>query len=214
MTWFFPSGPRQARPLDALFAKDNPEDQKIVLWSAARGSNTDFNNNARNVQGGCGFASDGFASPGTCSTVGATTPANPNLYDHGITQGASDALDAQTLWVQTVRALLRPPPSDAAALGRGQTIFGASCASCHGDRNGPRARSSTATIRPLPKIPPRAASRSTSESPMPGRRSCRSPCQGSRSSISKMWVPSMPLTRSKSGGWRCIWAVGVGWLGL
>jgi cytochrome c peroxidase len=34
--------------------------------------------------------------------------------------------------VQTVRALLRPPPSDAAALGRGQTIFGTTCAPCHG----------------------------------------------------------------------------------
>ena len=103
-----------------------------MLWSAARGSNTDFNNNVRNVQGGCGFASEAFASPGTCITLGATTPANPNIYDHGITQGASDALDAQTLWVQTVRALLRPPPSDAAAFGRGQTIFGTTCASCHG----------------------------------------------------------------------------------
>jgi YVTN family beta-propeller protein len=132
VTWMFPAGPRQTLPLDAFFAKDNPDDQKIVLWSAARGSNTDFNNNARNVQGGCGFASDAFAAPGTCTTQGAATPANPNIYDHGITQGGSDALDAQTLWVQTVRALLRPPASDASALGRGQTIFGTACASCHG----------------------------------------------------------------------------------
>jgi len=97
------------------------------------GPDEEFDTGKRgNVQGGCGFASDAFASPGTCTTLGATTPANPNIYDHGITQGASDALDAQTLWVQTVRALLRPPPSDAAALGRGQTIFGTTCASCHG----------------------------------------------------------------------------------
>jgi hypothetical protein len=132
VTWIFPAGPRQTLPLDSFFAKDNPDDQRIVLWSAARGSNTDFNNNARNVQGGCGFASDAFASPGACVNQGPATPANPNIYDHGITQGASDALDAQTLWVQTVRPLLRPPPSDAAALGRGQAVFGSACASCHG----------------------------------------------------------------------------------
>jgi cytochrome c553 len=132
VTWIFPAGPRQTLPLDALFAKDHPDDQKLVLWSAARGSNTDFNHNTRHVQGGCGFASDAFPPPGTCTTLGATTPANPNIYDHGITQGASDALDAQTLWGQTVRALLRPPATDAAALGRGQAVFGAVCASCHG----------------------------------------------------------------------------------
>jgi hypothetical protein len=132
----FPAGPRQTLPLDAFFAKDNPDDQKLVLWSAARSSNTDFNNNARNnarnVQGGCGLASDAFAPPGTCTLSGAATPANPNVYDHGITRGASDALDAQTLWVQTVRPLLRPPATDGAAFIRGQVVFGLHCASCHG----------------------------------------------------------------------------------
>jgi YVTN family beta-propeller protein len=132
VTWMFPAGPRQTLPLDAFFAKDNPDDQKLVLWSAARGSNTDFNNNSRGVQGGCGFASDAFAAPGSCLSLGPATAANPNVYDHGITHGASDALDAQTLWVQTVRALLRPPPADTAALSRGQTVFAAHCASCHG----------------------------------------------------------------------------------
>jgi YVTN family beta-propeller protein len=132
VTWIFPAGPRQTLPLDAFFAKDNPDDQKLVLWSAARGSNTDFNNNARSVQGGCGLASDAFAPPGTCALSGAATPVNPNIFDHGITQGASDALDAQTLWVQTVRPLLRPPPTDGAAFIRGQAVFGLHCASCHG----------------------------------------------------------------------------------
>src|SRR5215813_11249324 len=111
VTWIFAAGPRQTLPLDAFFAKDNPDDQKIVLWSAARGSNTDFNNNSRGVQGGCGFASDAFRGATACS---ATAPANPAIYDHGITQGASDALDAQMLWVQTVRAPILPQPTDTA----------------------------------------------------------------------------------------------------
>ena len=67
MTWIFAAGPRQTLPLDAFFAKDNPADQKLVLWTANRGSNTDFNNNSRGVQGGCGFASDDFAPAGHVS---------------------------------------------------------------------------------------------------------------------------------------------------
>ena len=117
VTWIFANGPRQTLPLDGFFAKDNPDDQKIVLWSATRGSNTDFNNNSRAVQGGIGFAGN---------------PPNPAIYDHGITQGASDALDAQTLWVQTVRAPILPQPTDTAARDRGRTVFQNRCATCHG----------------------------------------------------------------------------------
>jgi YVTN family beta-propeller protein len=129
VTWIFPPGPRQTLPLDGFFAKDNPADQRIVLWSAARGSNVDFNNNSRGVQGGCGFASDAFRGSAACN---ATAPANPAIYDHGITQGASDALDAQTLWVQTVRPPLLPQPTDTAARDRGRTVFQNRCATCHG----------------------------------------------------------------------------------
>jgi hypothetical protein len=80
-------------------------DQGLLNWSAIRGSNTDFNNNSRGVQGGCGFASDDF-DPGQCFAKGAMRLANPAIYDHGITQGA---LDAQTLWIfAAVRALNQP----------------------------------------------------------------------------------------------------------
>jgi YVTN family beta-propeller protein len=116
VTWFFPTGPRQTVPLDAFFAKDSPADQRISNWSAVRGSITDFNNNSRNVQGGMGFAGE---------------PPNPNIYNHGITQGASDALDAMTLWVQTVRAPILPAPADMAAFDAGRTTFENWCASCH-----------------------------------------------------------------------------------
>jgi hypothetical protein len=132
VTWIFAAGPRSTLPLDAFVAKDNGLDQKLVLWSALRGSNTDFNNNSRAVQGGCGFASDAFAPPGACIAQGAATPANPDIYDHGVTQGGSDALDVQSLWVQTVRALQQPQSADTAALTRGRTVFAAACASCHG----------------------------------------------------------------------------------
>jgi YVTN family beta-propeller protein len=129
VTWIFGTGPRQTIPLDGMFSKQNPEDQRILNWSAVRGSNTDFNNNSRATQGGCGFASDDFA-PGQCFAMGAMTPANPAIYDHGIVQGGSDALDAQTLWIfAAVRPLHQPQPPDTSA---GETVFADNCASCHG----------------------------------------------------------------------------------
>jgi len=112
-----------------MFSKQNPADQELMNWSAVRGSNTDFNTNSRVNQGGCGFASDDF-DPGQCFVKGNTTIANPAIYDHGIVQGGSDALDAQTLWIfAAVRPLHQPKPADTTA---GETVFGANCASCHG----------------------------------------------------------------------------------
>jgi DNA-binding beta-propeller fold protein YncE len=130
VTWIFGTGPRQTKPLDGMFNKGtNMTDAGMLNWSAIRGSNTDFNNNSRGVQGGCGFASDDFAH-GQCFTLGAATPANLAIYDHGITQGASEALDAQTLWIVfAVRALNQPQPSNG---GAGEEVFEANCASCHG----------------------------------------------------------------------------------
>jgi YVTN family beta-propeller protein len=130
VTWIFGTGPRQTKPLDGMFNKfTNMEDQGVLNWSAVRGSNCDFNNNSRATQGGCGFASDDF-DPGQCFAKGNTTLANPAIYDHGITQGCSDALDAQTLWIfAAVRALNQPQPDNVQA---GRDVFAAYCASCHG----------------------------------------------------------------------------------
>src|SRR5215471_7533148 len=62
--------------------------------------------------------------------MGATTPANVAIYDHGITQGGSDALDAQTLWIfAAVRPLNQPQPGNVSA---GAKVFQDNCASCHG----------------------------------------------------------------------------------
>jgi len=129
VTWIFGDGPRNTIPLDGLYSKINgPHDIRINNYSAARDSITDFNNNSRAVQGGCGFASDAFA-PGQCLAQGATTPANPAIFDHGISQGASEALDFETEWGETVRPLNQPQAPGAAA---GATVFAANCASCHG----------------------------------------------------------------------------------
>jgi YVTN family beta-propeller protein len=131
-TWIFGTGPRQTKPLDGMFNKfTNMEDQGLLNWSAIRGSNTDFNANSRATQGGCGFASDDF-DPGQCFAKGNTTIANPAIYDHGITQGGSEALDAQTLWIFAAVRALNQPQRGGSALERGRQVFGDKCASCHG----------------------------------------------------------------------------------
>ena len=131
VTWSFGTGPRQTIPLDGMFSKQSPDDQRVLNWSAVRGSNTDFNANSRVTQGGCGFASDDF-DPGQCFAKGNTTIANPAIYDHGITHGGSDALDAQTLWIFAAVRPLHQPQGNASMREAGRTVFAANCASCHG----------------------------------------------------------------------------------
>jgi YVTN family beta-propeller protein len=131
VTWSFGTGPRQTIPLDGMFSKQSPDDQRLLNWSAVRGSNTDFNANSRVTQGGCGFASDNF-DPGQCFAEGNTTTANPAVYDHGITHGGSDALDAQTLWIFAAVRPLHQPQGDALTVAAGRSVFADNCATCHG----------------------------------------------------------------------------------
>jgi YVTN family beta-propeller protein len=143
VTWMFGDGPRGAIPLDALYSKVNgAHDTRINNWSAVRDSMTDFNNNSRGVQGGCGFASDNFApsldaciahgiGPFTAGVNGPGTPANPAIFDHGVSQGASEALDFETLWAQTVRTL-NQPVGNASQVVAGREVFAKNCVSCHG----------------------------------------------------------------------------------
>jgi DNA-binding beta-propeller fold protein YncE len=120
VTWIFETGPRQTIPLEGTFARNNLDDQRILNWSAVRGSNTDFNNNARGIQGGVGFATD-------VNGVNNTALA----YNHGPTKGVSDSLDAMSEWVATVRAPIVPAMDPAREPG-GRGLFTSFCASCHG----------------------------------------------------------------------------------
>jgi mono/diheme cytochrome c family protein len=132
VTWIFADGPRQSIPLDGLYSKLNgAHDIRINNWSAVRDSVTDFNNNSRNVQCGTGFAGGATNTAIGCPPNGSGTP-NPNVFDHGISQGASEALDLETTWTLTVRAPQLPKPSDTTALDAGAAVFEAQCASCHG----------------------------------------------------------------------------------
>jgi len=120
VTWIFETGPRQTIPLEGTFARNNLNDQRILNWSAVRGSNTDFNNNARGIQGGTGFAT---------SVDGVDKTAQ--VFNHGPTKGISDSLDAMSEWVATVRAPIMPAIA-ANTEANGRALFTANCASCHG----------------------------------------------------------------------------------
>jgi DNA-binding beta-propeller fold protein YncE len=124
VTWIFETGPRQTIPLEGMFTHDVPDvagrllDQRVLNWSAVRGSNTDFNQNSIGIQGGIGFA-----------TQTQTGDHTKFVFNHGPIFGVSDSLDALQEWVTTVRAPIVPQLANAAA---GRQVFDEHCASCHG----------------------------------------------------------------------------------
>lgn len=120
VTWIFADGPRQSIPMDGLYSKLNgAHDARINNWSAARDSVTDFNNNSRNVQCGTGFAGGATNPAAGCPPFGSGT-LNPNIFDHGISQGGSEALDLQTEWATTIRSNFQPQTVDVSA---GRLVF-------------------------------------------------------------------------------------------
>jgi DNA-binding beta-propeller fold protein YncE len=124
VTWIFETGPRQTIPLEGMFTHDVPDtagrllDQRVLNWSAVRGSNTDFNQNSIGIQGGKGFATETQTGDHTAF-----------VFNHGPIFGVSDSLDALQEWVTTVRAPIVPQLANAAA---GRLVFEEHCSSCHG----------------------------------------------------------------------------------
>jgi YVTN family beta-propeller protein len=145
VTWIFETGPRQTIPLEGMFTHktaqflDRLKDQRVLNWSAVRGSNTDFNANAIGIQGGTGFAGSRAAE----------------IFNHGPIFGISDSLDALQEWVATVRAPIVP---DLANEAPGRAVFDANCASCHGgdkwtkSRTAPLYASEPADVSGLPAV--------------------------------------------------------------
>jgi cytochrome c553 len=130
VTWIFETGPRQTIPLEGTFAHKDASDQRILNWSGVRGSNTDFNNNARGIQGGKGFATDVGGENRTA-----------RVFNHGPVTGVSDSLDAMHEWVQTVRAPIMPD-LQASAEAAGRAVFVEYCAACHGGAKWTKSRTS------------------------------------------------------------------------
>lgn len=146
VTWIFATGPRQTIPLDASFSFVDPDnDRRVLNWNAVRGSVTDFNNNARNVQGGFGFTPD---AQRVIDDQGQPNDVEDfdEVFNHGPDEntfvenlgriGISDSLNLMTLYVQRgVRTFNRPTNLDNAAVLRGRDAFETFCVDCHsGDK--------------------------------------------------------------------------------
>ena len=124
VVWIFANGPRKSLALNGTFNPHDPNDQKILNYSAVRDEVQDFEANIRDVQGGQGLI-DG--------AVNAVLTGAPN-------GGRSVPLDALKEFVaRGVRTPISPlrhvPPfsRDAVEVKLGRVIFRlAGCVDCHG----------------------------------------------------------------------------------
>lgn len=90
VTWMFDAGPRQTIPLDGTFSRLNPNDQRILNWSAVRDEVHDFELNTRNVFGGRGLIDDDRLF----YAIGGTSGAAPT--DSGLIEQYQQATGALT----------------------------------------------------------------------------------------------------------------------
>ena len=133
VTWTFGTGSRQTKPLDGMFSKQNPEIKDCLTGARCAAATPTLTPTPAPRRGAAAlpalFSGNGQDPPVPCTNNNALTPVNPAVYDHGIVQGASDALDVQTLWIfAAVRPLHQPQTSTA----DGRAVFATYCASCHG----------------------------------------------------------------------------------
>ena len=94
VTWMFEAGPRQTVPLDGMFDKNDPSDQRILNWSAVRDENHDFELNTRGVFGGRGLIDDDrlFLAIGGASGATPTDEAEVEQF-HQVTGAVTETND-------------------------------------------------------------------------------------------------------------------------
>jgi YVTN family beta-propeller protein len=129
VVWIFGAGPRRSLPLSATFNPHNPNDQKVLNYSAIFDEVQDFENNIRGTSGGLGLITLADGSPDP--VLDAFNPPNT---------GRSVQLDALAAYVaQGIRSPISPFKNPALSsrdrrlvtLGR-QLFSQAGCAICHG----------------------------------------------------------------------------------
>jgi DNA-binding beta-propeller fold protein YncE len=163
VTWYFARGPRQSTSLDGTFNKANPDDQRVLNWTAINDELADFELNTRGISGGVGaIVSANSTPPATadridiataCPTVGNNPPACTNGNGNGGLNGSAAKAenpandenltnpgvltnwDAITSFVKTIRSPLAPTTLDPTAVAAGAALFAndGACNGCHGD---------------------------------------------------------------------------------
>jgi YVTN family beta-propeller protein len=130
VVWIFGAGPRRSLPLNATFNPHNPNDQKVLNYSAIFDEVQDFENNIRGTSGGLGLIT---------LADGVTPDPVLNAFPLANT-GRSAALDAlNTFMARGIRTPISPfrnisPFSqDAREIAFGRKLFVENgCVKCHG----------------------------------------------------------------------------------
>lgn len=140
VVWIFGAGPRRSVPLHSTFNPKNPNDQKILNYSAIFDEVQDFENNIRGTSGGLGLITlDGSVTGAQDPTLNAF--ALPNT-------GRSAALDALATFIaRGLRAPISPArriplfSREGREIAKGRKLFEqAGCALCHGGEGWSTAR--------------------------------------------------------------------------
>ena len=147
VVWIFPDGPRRAIPQHTDFAKNDPNRQRTLNWSAVRDEEEDFELNIRAVSGGDGL----IVLPGTSTPDTQVFNLRPlasgdrnQLKVNGV--NAWDAIEAFVKF--GIRSPISPLSATSAPVVAGRQAFiQAGCQTCHG---GPQWTSSRLTFTPPP----------------------------------------------------------------
>jgi DNA-binding beta-propeller fold protein YncE len=145
VTWFFARGPRQTTSLDGTFSKKDPNDQRLLNWSAINDEIADFEGNTRGISGGVGaIVSDKGPPLDVAQRITDTAhaglggsseqladPANPLSLDPAPVLDDWQNIKA---FVQSIRPPRKPSNLDGAKIAAGKTLFinDGSCIGCHG----------------------------------------------------------------------------------
>ncbi|HVE85384.1 MAG TPA: beta-propeller fold lactonase family protein [Myxococcales bacterium] len=145
ITWVFAAGPRQTTPLDGTFSKTDPTDQRALNWTAIFDELHDFELNTRGTSGGKGAITEGTVPNDTAFRLAdgvqldVTRPETRNDFLSGSTKEVVKVKASVKDWddieayVKKIHANKAPRSQDAAAVGRGRTLFtDNNCHQCHG----------------------------------------------------------------------------------
>jgi hypothetical protein len=156
VTWYFARGPRQSTSLDGTFDKANPNDQRILNWTAVNDELADFELNTRGISGGVGATVSTNSAPpatsdridiGTLCVTGTCVNGNGNGGLNGSAAKAADPANplglgsasllanwtAISRYVQTIRSPRGATGLDPAKVVAGAQLFAdAACNGCHG----------------------------------------------------------------------------------
>ena len=166
VTWSFEAGPRQTIPLNGTFNKRDPEDARVLNWTAVRDENQDFELNTRVIFGGRGFITVNTDLNGD----GITPDSDPNVRNFGpASSGRAQQQEDITAFIQLgIRSPIAPPSTG--NVSRGRDLFsmaapaGANCVACHSGSKWTTSRVTynPADVNPLPgsdvgfvNVPPR-----------------------------------------------------------